>query len=94
MTWPPRWRRGGAHHDGHVRQELVVTRQITAAIAASVVRVDVAEGDMVSADQRLVTLESMKMEIPVVAGAPGRVVRVGVEAGDTVLEGDLLIAIE
>jgi acetyl-CoA carboxylase biotin carboxyl carrier protein len=69
-------------------------RQITATIAASVVRVEVAVGDMVAADQRLLTLESMKMEIPILAGASGRVVRVGVEAGDTVLEGDLLVAIE
>lgn len=71
-----------------------MTHQITADIAASVVRVDVAVGDQVAADQRLLTLESMKMEIPIVAGAAGRVVTVGVEAGDTVLEGDLLVMLE
>jgi acetyl-CoA carboxylase biotin carboxyl carrier protein len=68
--------------------------QITADIAASVVRVDVAVGDRVAADQRLLTLESMKMEIPIVAGAAGRVVTVGVQAGDTVLEGDVLVTLE
>lgn len=68
--------------------------QITADIAASVVRVDVAVGDQVAADQRLLTLESMKMEIPIVAGAAGRVVTVGVQAGDTVLEGDVLVTLE
>jgi acetyl-CoA carboxylase biotin carboxyl carrier protein len=68
--------------------------QITADIAASVVRVDVAVGDRVAADQRLLTLESMKMEIPIVAGAAGRVVPVGVQAGDTVLEGDVLVTLE
>jgi acetyl-CoA carboxylase biotin carboxyl carrier protein len=71
-----------------------MTRQITADIAASVVRVDVAVGDRVAADQRLLTLESMKMEIPIVAGAAGRVLTIGVEAGDTVLEGDLLVMLE
>jgi len=69
-------------------------RQITADIAASVIRVDVAVGDRVAADQRLLTLESMKMEIPIVADAAGRVVTIGVEAGDTVLEGDLLVMLE
>lgn len=67
---------------------------VTADIAASVVRVDVAEDDAVAVGQRLLTLESMKMEIPIVASAPGRVVSVGVAAGDTVLEGDLLVVIE
>jgi biotin carboxyl carrier protein len=41
-----------------------------------------------------VTLESMKMEIPVTAGVAGRVSAIGVAAGDTVLEGDLLVAVE
>lgn len=71
-----------------------MTRHITAEIAASVVRVDVAVGDRVTAEQRLVTLESMKMEIPVIAGVAGRVSAIGVAAGDTVLEGDLLVAVE
>lgn len=71
-----------------------MSRQITADIAANVVRVDVTVGDQVAADQRLLTLESMKMEIPILAGAAGRVVIVGVQAGDTVLEGDLLILLE
>ncbi|HSK91472.1 MAG TPA: acetyl-CoA carboxylase biotin carboxyl carrier protein subunit [Euzebyales bacterium] len=71
-----------------------MTRDITADIAASVVRVEVVVGDDVTADQRLLTLESMKMEIPIVAGAAGRVVTVGVAAGDTVLEGDLLVTLE
>ena len=69
-------------------------RQITAEIAANVLRVDVTAGQQVDADQRLLTLESMKMEIPIVADAAGRVVTVGVEAGDTVLEGDLLVLLE
>lgn len=71
-----------------------MTREITADIAASVVRVEVEVGDTVDADQALVVLESMKMEIPVLAAVPGRIAAVGVTVGDTVLEGDLLVAIE
>ena len=71
-----------------------MTRDITADSAASVVRVEVAVGDVVAADQALVVLESMKMEIPVLAAAAGRVAAVGVAVGDTVLEGDLLVTIE
>lgn len=67
---------------------------ITAEIAASVIRVDVRAGDHIAAGQCLVVLESMKMEIPVRAAAGGRVAQVGVVVGDTVLEGDLLVAID
>ena len=71
-----------------------MARQITADIAANVLRVDVTVGEEVAADQRLLTLESMKMEIPIVADVAGTVVTVGVQAGDTVLEGDLLVLLE
>lgn len=71
-----------------------MTRHIVADIAASVVRVEVSTGDRVTADQALVVLESMKMEIPVLAGIAGRVVAVNVAVGDTVLEGDLLVAVD
>lgn len=71
-----------------------MTRRIVADIAASVVRVDVTVGEDVSSGQRVVVLESMKMEIPVLAAAGGRVAVVGVEVGDTVLEGDLLVSID
>jgi biotin carboxyl carrier protein len=67
---------------------------LTADIAASVVRVDVSVGDRVVAGQRLLTLESMKMEIPVIAAVDGLVTAVGVARGETVLEGDLLVEIE
>jgi biotin carboxyl carrier protein len=71
-----------------------MTRQIVADIAASVVRVEVTVGDRVMVDQPLVVLESMKMEIPVLAGVQGLVTAVDVRVGDTVLEGDLLVANE
>jgi biotin carboxyl carrier protein len=71
-----------------------MTRDITADIAASVVRVEVAVGDVVAADQALVVLESMKMEIPVESPMAGRVVEVRVAPEDRVEEGDVLVVIE
>lgn len=68
--------------------------QVTADIAANVLRVLVAEGDTIATGDTLVVLESMKMEIPILAGAEGRVTLVGVEAGATVQEGDVIVVIE
>lgn len=65
----------------HVRAELV----------ASVLSIAVAEGQKVQPGEELLLLESMKMEIPVVPEFGGTVVRVAVEAGDVVQEGDLLV---
>jgi acetyl-CoA carboxylase biotin carboxyl carrier protein len=71
-----------------------LTRHVTADIAASVVRITVAVGEQVAVEQPLVVLESMKMEIPVLAVVSGRVATIGVQVGDTVLEGDLLVSID
>ena len=53
--------------------------------------VAVAPGDFVAAGTILVMLESMKMEHPVEAAAPGRVDAVLVTPGDTVQPGDVLL---
>jgi acetyl-CoA carboxylase biotin carboxyl carrier protein len=65
-------------------------REICAEMAATVLRVVAAEGDDVGPDDVLVVLESMKMEIPVVAEAAGRITAVPVTAGALVQEGDVL----
>ena len=51
----------------------------------------VAEGDTVSDGDTLVILESMKMEIPVIAESAGTVSAVKVASGDVVQEGDPLV---
>lgn len=66
---------------------------ITADLVANVITVDVAVGDHVAEGQRLLVMESMKMEIPIVAPAEGEVVELGVAVGDIVQEGDLLVAL-
>lgn len=68
--------------------------EVRAEMAANVWKVVVAEGDTVEEDDTLVILESMKMEIPVVAESPGRVLSLAVEEGDTVQEGDLIAVLE
>jgi biotin carboxyl carrier protein len=54
----------------------------------------VAVGDAVTAGQRLVTLEAMKMEHPVTAPSDGTVAEVRVEPGQQVDEGSLLVRLD
>ena len=65
--------------------------QIRAEMVANVLSVDVAVGDTVAAGDSVLLLESMKMEIPVIAEAGGVVREVKVSPGDVVQEGDLLV---
>ena len=58
-----------------------------------VIAVLVAEGDAVTAGQKLVTLEAMKMEHSLTAPFDGRVDNVGVSVGDQVTEGSVLARI-
>ncbi len=62
-------------------------------MAASVWQVLVSVGDQVEADAELLVLESMKMEVPVLAERSGTVRRVAVEQGAVVAEGDLLVVL-
>jgi biotin carboxyl carrier protein len=70
-----------------------MAEEIRAEMVANVWKVVVADGDSVSDGDTLVILESMKMEIPVIAEADGTVT-VKVNEGDVVQEGDLLAVIE
>jgi acetyl-CoA carboxylase biotin carboxyl carrier protein len=67
--------------------------EIRAQLTANVLAVAVAPGEAIDEGATIATLESMKMEIPVLAPAAGTVRRLGVEAGDTVSEGDLIAEI-
>ena len=68
--------------------------EVRAEMVANVWRVVVTEGDSVGGGDTLVILESMKMEIPVVAEEPGNLVKLHVAEGDVVQEGDLIAVIE
>jgi pyruvate carboxylase len=67
---------------------------IAAPMPGLVVRVNVAEGEIISAGQKLATLEAMKMETTVYAERSARVAEVLVHAGTQVETGDLLLRLE
>ena len=64
--------------------------EIRAEMVANVWKVVAAQGDHVDDSDTLVILESMKMEIPVLADAAGTVTTLHVAEGDVVQEGDLI----
>jgi len=65
--------------------------EIVAETAAKVLSVVVAPGDTVAFGDTVVLLESMKMEIPVIAEVPGTGWAVKVGRGDVGQEGDVLV---
>ncbi len=68
--------------------------EIRADMVANVMELYVAEGDQINVGDTIVLLESMKMEIPVIAETSGIVTRLAVAVGDVIQEGDLLVAIQ
>jgi acetyl-CoA carboxylase biotin carboxyl carrier protein len=71
-----------------------VVAEVRAEMVANVWKVVVSEGDEVEDGDTLVILESMKMEIPVLAEDEGVVATLKVAEGDVVQEGDLIAVIE
>ena len=67
--------------------------EIRAEMVANVWKVLVSEGDQVDGGDTLVILESMKMEIPVLAESPGVVTKLHVAEGDVVQEDELIAEI-
>ena len=67
--------------------------EVRAEMVANVWKVVAAEGDQVDDGDTLVILESMKMEIPVLADSAGTVTTMHVAEGDVVQEGDLIAEI-
>ena len=68
-----------------------VAEQIRAEMVANVLSVLVADGEVIAAGQPVVIMESMKMEIPVLAERGGTVHKVFVAQGDVVQEGDVMV---
>jgi acetyl-CoA carboxylase biotin carboxyl carrier protein len=65
--------------------------EIVAEMVANVMSVAVEPGDEVVAGDVVILLESMKMEIPVMAEADGTVRAVKIAPADVVQEGDVLL---
>ena len=70
-----------------------MAEEVRAELVANVWKIVVTEGQQVEDGDTLVILESMKMEIPMVAESSGSV-SVKVAEGDVVQEGDLIAVIE
>jgi biotin carboxyl carrier protein len=68
--------------------------EVRAEITANVWQVRVEVGQQVAVGDELVILESMKMEIPVVAPIAGTITELAVAADDQVKEGDLIAVID
>jgi biotin carboxyl carrier protein len=71
-----------------------MAEEIRAEMVANVWKVVKAAGDEVAEGDTLVILESMKMEIPVVAESDGTVTQIAVNEGDVVQEGDLIAVVD
>lgn len=67
--------------------------QVLSEITANVWKVEVADGQQVNEGDTLVILESMKMEIPVVAPAGG-ICRLAVQEGQSIQEDEVIATIE
>lgn len=70
------------------------TTNIHSELAGKVAHIAVSADQQVVAGQELLTIESMKMEIPVDAPATARVAEICVAPGDTVHEGQLLARLQ
>ncbi|NRA06639.1 MAG: biotin/lipoyl-binding carrier protein [Myxococcales bacterium] len=68
--------------------------EVAAEIAGSVFKIETQVGAQVEAEDVLVVLESMKMEIPVEAPSAGRVSEIRVVEGESIEEGAVLAVLD
>jgi len=67
--------------------------KVTSPLPGSIIKVMVQEGQDVKKGDTLLTLESMKMENAVMADRDGKVAKIAVTAGQTVMQDDLLVVL-
>lgn len=77
----------------NIKGEKMMTK-VYASMAGNIWKIVVGVGDTVEEEQDVVILESMKMEIPIVSEEAGTVMKINVQEGDFVNEGDVLLEIE
>lgn len=68
--------------------------EVKAETTGTVWKITAKIGDSVSEDDTLVTLESMKMEVPLMAPEDGKVKEILVSEGDPISEGDVAVILE
>lgn len=70
-----------------------MAEEVLAEMVSTVFQIVAQEGAAVREGDTLVLLESMKMEIPVVAESDGTVASINVKPGDVLQKGDLIAVI-
>jgi biotin carboxyl carrier protein len=75
-------------------EEYELSHTVVAELVANVLKVTAKAGDTVGPEDTLVILESMKMEIPVLAEVAGTIVELRVVEGEVVRDGDPIALIE
>lgn len=80
----------------HIKSKKAVNggRSVSAPMPGSVIKVNVAEGDVVTKGQSLLIFEAMKMENDLAAPCDGTVSQVNVKEGGVMAVGEVLIVIE
>ena len=68
--------------------------EVKSEISGRVWKVEARVGDRVAADDAILILESMKMEIPVSAPVAGRILEISVAETDLVEEGQVVAVLE
>ena len=69
-------------------------QQVETEVGGTVWRIECVEGGSVAEGDPILIVESMKMEIPVAAPANARIVKLLVEVGDAVTEGQAVAIVE
>ena len=68
--------------------------KVATEVAGKVWKIEAQPGAQLAADDVIVIIESMKMEIPVVAPRAGRLAELRVKEGDSLNEGDVVAVLE
>ena len=68
--------------------------KIESEVTGNVWKITKQAGDWVEAEDVIMILESMKMEIPLVSEKPGKIISIAVSEGDAVAEGQAIVEIE
>ena len=71
-----------------------MTIRIETEVAGKVWKIETAVGQSVAADDTLILIESMKMEIPLAAPRAGTIVEILVAEGDVVVEGQVVVLLD
>lgn len=81
------------NNGGVIEKKASSAYQVKAPLPGTIVSLSVKEGDTVSKGQTVLIMEAMKMENNINTEKEGTVIKILVNAGDTVLQNDVLIEI-